>query len=61
MIDAGSQKHLDYLDGWRGISIFLVLAGHFSLIPTIHGHDFYTARAGVEFFFVLSVSFGLQY
>lgn len=50
----GPQQHLDYLDGWRGISIFLVIAGHFSLIPTINGHDFYTARAGVEFFFVLS-------
>ena len=54
MMDAERQRHLDYLDGWRGISIFLVLAGHFSLIPTIHGHDLYTARAGVEFFFVLS-------
>jgi peptidoglycan/LPS O-acetylase OafA/YrhL len=55
VIDAASrQKHLDYLDGWRGASIFLVLAGHFSLLPTIFGHDFYTARVGVEFFFVLS-------
>jgi peptidoglycan/LPS O-acetylase OafA/YrhL len=54
MIEAGRKEHLDYLDGWRGVSIFLVLAGHFTLIPTIHGHDFYTARAGVEFFFVLS-------
>lgn len=51
---AKREKHLDYLDGWRGISIFLVVAGHFSLIPTIHGHDFYTARAVVEFLFVLS-------
>lgn len=53
-MDVGPRQHLDYLDGWRGISIFLVIAGHFSLIPTINGHDFYTARAGVEFFFVLS-------
>ena len=47
-------KHLAYLDGWRGLSIFLVFAGHFSLIPAIYGKEFYTARAGVEFFFALS-------
>lgn len=41
-------RHLDYLDGWRGISILLLIAGHFNLLP------FYTGRLGVEFFFVLS-------
>lgn len=41
-------RHIDYLDGWRGISILLVLAGHFYLLP------FYTGRLGVELFFVLS-------
>ncbi|MBR0959275.1 acyltransferase family protein [Bradyrhizobium japonicum] len=41
-------KHELYLDGWRGISILLLLAGHFSLLP------FYTGRLGVECFFVLS-------
>lgn len=47
-------QHMDYLDGWRGIAILLLLAGHFELIPTIAGHSFYTGRVGVECFFVLS-------
>ena len=47
-------QHIDYLDGWRGISILLLLAGHFSLIPSIAGYSFYTGRVGVECFFVLS-------
>lgn len=40
--------HLAYLDGWRGICILLVIAGHFvgPLAPL--------ANVGVEFFFVLS-------
>ena len=40
--------HLAYLDGWRGICILLVIAGHSAagLGPL--------ANAGVEFFFVLS-------
>lgn len=49
------QTRIRYLDGWRGISILLVLAGHFapvtgparSVAETI-------AAVGVEFFFVLS-------
>jgi peptidoglycan/LPS O-acetylase OafA/YrhL len=47
-------QHLDYLDGWRGISILFLLAGHFSLWPSIAGHTLYTGRLGVECFFVLS-------
>src|ERR1700730_18240744 len=27
-------KHLDYLDGWRGMPILFVLAGHFWLWPS---------------------------
>jgi peptidoglycan/LPS O-acetylase OafA/YrhL len=40
------QEHLDYLDGWRGIAILLVLGGHFFELPA--------SRLGVEVFFVLS-------
>jgi peptidoglycan/LPS O-acetylase OafA/YrhL len=47
-------EHKNYLDGWRGMSILLLLAGHFDLIPTIAGHTIYTGRLGVECFFVLS-------
>jgi peptidoglycan/LPS O-acetylase OafA/YrhL len=47
-------SHIDFLDGWRGMSILLVLIGHFSLIPTIHGHNVQTDSLGVECFFVLS-------
>ncbi|MVT53331.1 acyltransferase family protein [Bradyrhizobium yuanmingense] len=43
-----NMKHEAYLDGWRGMSILLLLAGHYSLLP------FYTGRLGVECFFVLS-------
>ena len=46
-----ASSHLDYLDGWRGIAILLVLIGHF-------GGDKYIwtdlSKFGVEFFFVLS-------
>ena len=40
--------HLAYLDGWRGLCILLVIAGHFvsGLGPV--------ANSGVEFFFALS-------
>jgi peptidoglycan/LPS O-acetylase OafA/YrhL len=38
-----------YLDGWRGLSILLVVAGHF--LPK---HMIGIANEGVEFFFVLS-------
>lgn len=42
-------KHLDYLDGWRGAAILLVLLGHFFPVPHIN-----IGRLGVELFFVLS-------
>ncbi|MDN3275948.1 acyltransferase [Frankia sp. RB7] len=48
MTERSETRHFDHLDGWRGISILLVIAGHFYLLP------FYTGRLGVEFFFVLS-------
>lgn len=42
------QTRLAYLDGWRGVSILTVLAGHF-----VAGAD-EIATTGVELFFVLS-------
>jgi peptidoglycan/LPS O-acetylase OafA/YrhL len=50
----GEKGHLAYLDGWRGGAILLLLAGHFTLIPNVAGHQIYTGRLGVECFFVLS-------
>jgi peptidoglycan/LPS O-acetylase OafA/YrhL len=44
-----TKKHLLYLDGWRGIGLLLVIAGHFLPIPGIN-----VGRLGVELFFVLS-------
>jgi peptidoglycan/LPS O-acetylase OafA/YrhL len=44
-----SRPRLDYLDGWRGLSILLVLIGHFY---PVEGLNF--GRLGVELFFVLS-------
>lgn len=53
MADAGAststQGRVRYLDGWRGLSIALVLIGHFCPVPGID-----LGRMGVEFFFVLS-------
>lgn len=43
------MKHLDYLDGWRGLAIFLVLQAHFFEISA-----FDSGRLGVDIFFVLS-------
>lgn len=43
------DQHLDYLDGWRGLAIGLLLIGHFFPVP---GLNF--GRLGVDFFFVLS-------
>jgi peptidoglycan/LPS O-acetylase OafA/YrhL len=48
------SSHLRYLDGWRGCAILLVLIGHFNPMQMIAGHWIYTARLGVECFFVLS-------
>jgi peptidoglycan/LPS O-acetylase OafA/YrhL len=44
-----SAKHLPYLDGWRGLAICLLLAGHFSPVRGIN-----LGGLGVNFFFVLS-------
>ena len=43
-------KHLDYLDGWRGIAVICVIVGHFWL------DDFWPGAStfGVDLFFVLS-------
>jgi peptidoglycan/LPS O-acetylase OafA/YrhL len=48
---AGTTSHsrIAALDGWRGLAILLVLAGHFLVIPGVD-----LGRLGVEFFFVLS-------
>jgi peptidoglycan/LPS O-acetylase OafA/YrhL len=43
------KERLFYLDGWRGISILLVLIGHFFPVAGIN-----LGLLGVEFFFVLS-------
>ncbi|RWE39449.1 MAG: acyltransferase [Mesorhizobium sp.] len=47
--DRSARTRLAYLDGWRGLSIALVLIGHFFPIPGIN-----LGVLGVEFFFVLS-------
>ncbi|MES2098565.1 MAG: acyltransferase [Pseudomonadota bacterium] len=44
-----SEPHVDYLDGWRGLAIVLVLQSHF--LP-IAGID--TGQLGVDIFFCLS-------
>lgn len=43
------KYHYDYLDGWRGIAILMVLIGHFTNFPI-----FSFGGMGVELFFVLS-------
>jgi peptidoglycan/LPS O-acetylase OafA/YrhL len=47
-------RHVDYLDGWRGCSIALLLIGHFNLTPLVAGRDFNPAGLAVECFFALS-------
>ncbi len=42
-------RHIDYLDGWRGLAIALVLQSHFLAIG-----GFNSGRLGVNVFFVLS-------
>jgi peptidoglycan/LPS O-acetylase OafA/YrhL len=44
-----TDKHLDYLDGWRGLAIVMLLIGHFFPIPGIN-----LGTVGVNLFFVLS-------
>jgi peptidoglycan/LPS O-acetylase OafA/YrhL len=46
---AKPRARLAFLDGWRGLSIALVLAGHFFPVSGIN-----LGLLGVEFFFVLS-------
>lgn len=41
--------YLPYLDGWRGLAIFFLLAGHFFPLPGIN-----FGAVGVNLFFVLS-------
>jgi peptidoglycan/LPS O-acetylase OafA/YrhL len=43
------RNHFDYLDGWRGVAISLLLAGHFFPVRGIN-----LGTLGVNFFFVLS-------
>lgn len=50
MPTSASTHHLAYLDGWRGLAIGMVLAGHFALDPYLPG----LSVLGVELFFVLS-------
>ena len=48
-LNHSANEHVNYLDGWRGLAIALVLEGHFSgLIPLE------TGRLGVDVFFCLS-------
>jgi peptidoglycan/LPS O-acetylase OafA/YrhL len=54
MGEVGQYRHVDYLDGWRGGSIALLLIGHFNLMPLIAGRNFNPAGLAVECFFVLS-------
>ena len=44
-----SEKHLRYLDGWRGLAIVFLLVGHFFPVP---GLGF--GAVGVNLFYVLS-------
>jgi peptidoglycan/LPS O-acetylase OafA/YrhL len=48
-VESATRARLAYLDGWRGLSIALVLIGHFFPVPGIN-----LGVLGVEFFFVLS-------
>lgn len=43
------SEHLDYLDGWRGLAIGLLLIGHYFPYPGIN-----FGSVGVKLFFVLS-------
>jgi len=44
-----APKNVPALDGWRGLAIILLLAGHFTPLPGIN-----LGRVGVSLFFVLS-------
>jgi peptidoglycan/LPS O-acetylase OafA/YrhL len=45
-------EHIDYLDGWRGMAILLVLLAHF--YRDVQYGDYAFGRMGVDVFFVLS-------
>ena len=47
--ETATVNHLDYLDGWRGLAITLLLIGHFFPVPGIN-----FGSVGVNLFFVLS-------
>ena len=47
--EASRNTRLPYLDGWRGVAILTVFAGHFLALPYVNA-----GRLGVELFFVLS-------
>jgi peptidoglycan/LPS O-acetylase OafA/YrhL len=47
-IESPGAERIQYLDGWRGVSLICVLIGHFFL------RNFNIAQLGVELFFVLS-------
>jgi len=49
MSKAPHSDRIEYLDGWRGLAVLLVLFGHFVTDRTVNG-----GRLGVEMFFVLS-------
>jgi peptidoglycan/LPS O-acetylase OafA/YrhL len=49
MAENTSSAHLDYLDGWRGLAIGLVLVHHFFNFDVVNA-----GRLGVDLFFVLS-------
>lgn len=53
--DPHAKAHLDVLDGWRGLSILLVLTGHMLPIgPKAYLLNEAVAAAGMAIFFVLS-------
>ena len=45
--------HFDYLDGWRGLAIVLLLWGHFFPVPGIN-----LGFIGVNFFFAVGLADG---
>lgn len=55
VVTTEAKNHLDVLDGWRGISILLVLAGHLLPIgPARFVLNDMTASMGMVLFFILS-------